>query len=83
MTDAPPLKLIPKANAEVDADIVEVLELWLEKAKAGALDGLAIVSINRDGTFSSTFSQNNSRTHLLGALAHVQHKISRQIEEEA
>lgn len=62
------LRVVETRPAQVSADIVEVLEKALAKARAGELKAVAIAMVNQDGSSSRSWSTNDCASTLVGAL---------------
>lgn len=75
MTDVVSLKPSKVTFAEeINLDTVECLETWLEKAKAGKLDGIAIAGALRNGEIMTSFTKTNNFHQITAALAIIQHR---------
>ena len=61
------VKLVPKDNSDKDR-MVEILEAALERAKAGELTGVAIVTDYEDGSSIRYAGFNNNNYTLVGAI---------------
>lgn len=61
----------------VDSDIVRMLEQWLERARAGQLEGIAIAGANVDGGVAHEwYGAGPARFRLIGAVALLQSRIT-------
>lgn len=63
-----------KFEVEVNTDTVKCLEEWLEKAKEGKLDGIAIAGAIRNGEIMTSFTKTNNYHQITAALAILQHR---------
>lgn len=76
MNEQTPLRLVTKTEADHDekvASVVHQLEQWLEKAKAGEIEGIAVAALYSDGACGCGFSASASYYRLLGAITDLQH----------
>lgn len=61
--------------------IVELLERYLEDAKAGKLSSLAIAAVDREGCMDCGWSLAPPAGLLMGAIARLQHLYNRRQDE--
>lgn len=52
--------------------VVRQLEQWLEKARAGEIEGIAVAALYSDGACGCGFSETTSYFRLLGAVTDLQ-----------
>lgn len=74
MTDPIPLAVVP-FKAEVDADIVRVLEDYLDMARRGELAGVAIAGLCSDERTATTWSKATRHLALVGALERLKFRM--------
>lgn len=55
-------------HAAASESVVRMLETWLQIAREGRLEGVALVALYADGSFDTSFSQTTSRSRLMGAI---------------
>ena len=65
-------------DEEVHADTVKMLEEWLADGKAGKFDAVAIVGINKIGDVETCIAQHNQHPALVGAVALLLARLTRQ-----
>lgn len=65
----------------VGEGIVETLEDWLERAKAGEVSSVAIAIVNRDGSASTEWSDAPSQVLLIGAVSRLQWRLNQELDE--
>ena len=65
---------------EPDKNIVELLETLLADAKSGRLRALGVASVDQNGWCLSSYALNGHRYTLAGAIASLQYKLQRDIE---
>lgn len=63
----------------VDPDVARVLEQFNERAATGSISGIAVATVNRDGSTSSAYVIGSNIFTLMGVVRNVQ----RRIEDEA
>lgn len=59
---------------KVNADTVKTLEEWLEKAKDGRLDGIAICGALRNGEIMTSHTYTDNFHQITAGLAILQHR---------
>ena len=59
---------------KVNAETVAMLETWLEKAKQGKLDGIAMAGALRNGEIITAYSPTDNVHQITAALAILQHR---------
>lgn len=59
---------------KVNADTVKMLEEWLERAKEGKLDGIAIAGALRNGEIMTAYTKTDNYHQITAALAIIQHR---------
>lgn len=78
-----PLRLITQAeswNQEAQRSTIEMLEEWLAMAKSGEVVSVAISGECADGLSMSAYSRPRHRATMIGALAHMQFRLHRDME---
>lgn len=59
---------------QVNEETVRTLETWLEKAKQGKLDGIAIAGALRNGEIMTAYTPTDNSHQITAALAILQHR---------
>lgn len=67
---------------EVHADTIKMLEEWLEDARAGKFDAVAVVGIDKTGDVETCIAQHNQHPALVGAVALLLARLTRQSHED-
>lgn len=62
----------------VHADTIRMLEEWLEEARKGSFDAVAIVGIDKSGDVETCIAQHNQHPALVGAVALLLARLTRQ-----
>lgn len=73
-----PLRVITQTESwkqEASGHTVEMLEEWLERAKAGEIVAVTLVGECADGFSITGFTRPRSRATMIGALVYMQHRI--------
>ena len=71
-----PLSIVPRTKL-VENDIVERLEHFLQRAKAGELKGMALAYVTTDDAIGTSWSRSEAAGTLMGAVALLQHRLCR------
>lgn len=74
-----PFRVITQQEAflkEIHGDVIELLEEQLECARKGEIEGLALATINKDGSFLTAWTKRNNSAGLLGAVAKLQVRLA-------
>lgn len=78
-----PLRVITQAeswNAEASQATIELLEDWLRRAKAGELVAVSLAGESVEGLTMTAFSRPRRRGAMIGALAHMQFLLHRDMQ---
>jgi hypothetical protein len=67
-------------DREVQVDTVFMLEDWLQRAKAGRFDGVAICGVLKSGEVETNVAQHNQHPALIGAVTVLQTRLMRLVE---
>lgn len=65
-------------NEGVQVDTIKMLEEWLEDAKAGRFDAVALVGIDKIGGVETRVAQHNQHPTMVGAVALLLARLTRQ-----
>lgn len=68
------IKLVTRPQ-QLNTEVVEVLEHWLEMAKAGEIVSISIAGVRDDLASHTQWSSCDNIQILIGAVAILQHKI--------
>lgn len=63
------------------ANIIEVLEEALNRARAGKLSSVGLALVYRDGTIGAMWSDLPSRPAMLGSVSRLAHKLNIEADE--
>lgn len=80
MAESAPVRLVTtreRDHSDAQASVVKQLEAWLEIAKRGDLEGIAVAALYSDGTCGHGFSAASSYFRQLGAIVDLQHAYMR------
>jgi len=69
-------------DEEVHADTIKMFEEWLEDARKGRFDAVAIVGIDKSGDVETCIAQHNQHPALVGAVALLLARLTRQSHED-
>jgi hypothetical protein len=72
------------AHEQPQADVIELLETYLERAESGELQALALVGICSDTALVTEYAPGSgcTRHSLVTGLASMQHKIIRDLDDD-
>lgn len=81
MSEVVSLRGNPIYTPEAQAGVVASLETWLERARAGEVDGVAIAALYRDGSLGRSLAGGRSRG-LVGELFAMAQRLTRAMDDE-
>jgi hypothetical protein len=64
----------------VQEDTVEMLEDWLQRAREGQFDGVAICGVLKSGEVETNVAQHNQHPALIGAVTVLQTRLLRLVD---
>ena len=70
------VKLVAPRPAVVVASVVERLEEVLAAAREGKIVGVAIATIDLDGSIGAAWSETDNFPALLGSIARLEHRVN-------
>lgn len=68
-------------NEGVEADTIKMLEDWLADAKTGKFDAVVICGVRKDGSVDTNVAQHNAHPTIIGAVALLLARLTRQDAE--
>lgn len=75
-----PVPVVVPLTRPPSGDVLTMLGKYVDMAKAGDIDGIAVAATRRDGGITSSFEVGRSLFHMMGAVQCLDQRLRKEIE---